>query len=151
MKIEEIQPKENALKDPKVSKLFEQLNSIFKLLEERNLPQETVDFINKEVEKINNTEDDMYKFRKQMLSSQLVILNTIQKKFKLVTKNYYKNLWMVLGLSAFGIPLGLVFSYSLDNLAFIGIGMPIGMVLGIVVGTMMDKKAIEQNRVLDVK
>ena len=69
---------------------------------------------------------------------------------KLVPKFYYRNLWMVLGMSAFGIPLGVAFSMSIKNMAFIGIGLPIGMAIGMIVGTNMDKKAFDEGRQLDV-
>jgi hypothetical protein len=70
---------------------------------------------------------------------------------KLVPKDYYRSLWMTLGMSAFGIPMGVVFGISMGSMAYLGIGLPIGLVIGIAVGTAMDKKALEEGRQLDVE
>jgi hypothetical protein len=34
---------------------------------------------------------------------------------------------MVLGMSAFGIPMGVAFGLSMGNIGLLGIGLPIGM------------------------
>jgi adenine/guanine phosphoribosyltransferase-like PRPP-binding protein len=60
--------------------------------------------------------------------TQSKILKTIEKELNIVPKNHFWNLWMILGMSAFGFPLGVAFALSIDNLAFIGIGLPVGMV-----------------------
>jgi hypothetical protein len=39
---------------------------------------------------------------------------------------------------------------SIKILGFIGIGLPIGMAIGMIVGTNMDKKAFTEGRQLDV-
>ena len=54
-------------------------------------------------------------------------------------------------MSAFGIPLGVAFGASLDNMAFLGIGIPIGMAIGMAVGAGMDKKAFEEGRQLNLE
>lgn len=60
-------------------------------------------------------------------------------------------MWMVLGMSAFGLPIGLMFGLMMDNLAFLGIGLPIGMGLGLTLGTALDKKAFENGNQLDLE
>jgi hypothetical protein len=54
---------------------------------------------------------------------------------------------MAIGMAVFGIPLGVVFGMSPGNMAFIGIGLPIG--LG--VGSEKDKKAFREDRQLDIE
>jgi hypothetical protein len=44
-----------------------------------------------------------------------------------------------------------VFGIGLDNMAFLGLGLPIGLAIGAVLGLRMDKKAFEEGRQLDVK
>ena len=73
-----------------------------------------------------------------------MITDTCRKKFGLVTPNYYQNQWMILGMTVFGLPFGLMFSLALDNFAFFTIGLPIGMPIGIAVGAQKDKKAKEE-------
>jgi len=56
---------------------------------------------------------------------------------------------MALGMSIFGVPMGLIFGNSLDNMGFMAIGIPIGMVIGMGIGAGMDKKAEVKGRQLD--
>jgi hypothetical protein len=58
---------------------------------------------------------------------------------------------MAIGMSAFGIPLGVAFGASLGNMGLLGIGIPIGMVFGMAIGSGMDKKAIQEGRQLDLE
>ncbi|WP_051416939.1 hypothetical protein [Sediminibacterium salmoneum] len=48
---------------------------------------------------------------------------------------------MVVGMSAFGLPIGVAFGMSIGNLGMLGIGLPIGMAIGIGVGSSLDNKA----------
>ncbi len=58
---------------------------------------------------------------------------------------------MALELAVFGLPLGVVFEASFGNMAFIGIGLPLGLVIGMAVGTGMDNKALEERIQLDLE
>lgn len=58
---------------------------------------------------------------------------------------------MILGMSAFGFHLGVAFAFSIDNLTFMGIGLPVGMVKGLAVCPSMDKKAEEKVQQLNRK
>lgn len=109
------------------------------------------ELLNKEIEIINGVTDSEKKLRKQIRNSQTKILRLLEKQLKLVSVNYYRNTWLVVGMAAFGIPLGAAYGSITGNMAFIGIGLPIGMALGIAVGTGMDKKAMKEGRQLDIK
>lgn len=76
------------------------------------------------------------------------ILKLLEKELKLVPKSHYRNQWMVLGMSAFGLPIGVAFGISIGNLGLLGLGLPIGMAIGIAVGTGMDEKARKEGRQL---
>ncbi len=89
--------------------------------------------------------------RKRIRKSQSNILKLIEKELKLVPKNLYRSRWMAIGMSAFGIPLGVAFGTSLWNMGLLGIGIPIGMVIGMAIGSGMDKKAFEESRQLDLE
>jgi len=54
-------------------------------------------------------------------------------------------------MCVFGLPIGVLFSQSLDNMAFIGMGLPIGLVIGMVLGQEKDKKAKENGLQLDLE
>lgn len=95
-------------------------------------------------------EDDANRLRKKINKVYFKIVNLVVQKVKLVPKQYYQNLWLAVGMSAFGIPIGVAFSVALDNFAFIGLGLPIGLSMGIAVGVGLDKKAEKEGRQLDV-
>jgi hypothetical protein len=120
-------------------------------LRKRELPVEMVSAINQEVEVINAVSDTGKGFRKMVRDKQSHILKMLEKELKLVPKNYYRNMWLAIGMAVFGLPLGVVFGASLGNMAFIGIGLPIGMVIGMGVGAEMDKKAFREGRQLDIE
>jgi hypothetical protein len=133
-------------------KLFENYISFEKLiteLEEKEIPIEIKNFINHEIEEINSFSGSNIALSKRIRKAQSSILKRLEKDLKLVPKNYYRGMWLALGMSAFGIPIGLGIALSIGNMAFLGIGLPIGMVIGIAIGTAMDKKAMDTGKQLD--
>ena len=78
------------------------------------------------------------------------ILSLIKKELGLVKKNHYRTLWMSLGMSIFGVPIGAGISVVLDNFAMIGAFIPIGMGIGMALGTGMDSKAAKEGKQLDL-
>ena len=133
----------------KASNAYQQLGKLLNALEKKKLSTEAVDLINKEIEQLNSISDVDGSFVKAIKGKENKIIKLIEKKHKIVPKNYYRNLWMILGMSAFGIPIGVAFGLSIGNLGMLGIGLPIGMAIGIGVGSSMDKKAFDEGRQLD--
>lgn len=119
-------------------------------LETRELSAEIVETINTQLNEINKVKGTEKQVLSKMRKAQSTILRLLEKELKLVCLNYYRNMWLAVGMAAFGLPLGIVFGTSLGNMAFIGIGLPIGMVIGIAVGTQMDAKAKTEGRQLDI-
>lgn len=72
-------------------------------------------------------------------------------ELKLVPKNYYRHLWIGVGMAAFGIPIGVTFGSVLGNMGLLGAGLPLGIAMGAGVGARMDKKAAEEGRQLDLE
>lgn len=58
---------------------------------------------------------------------------------------------MALGMSAFGLPFGVVIGLITKNMGLLAIGLPIGMGIGVMVGSKMDKKALEEGRQLNME
>jgi|AVFP01.1.fsa_nt_gi hypothetical protein len=134
------------------SKFGSRINHFKKLLDElaqRNLPDHIITFINTQVAAINELKGSDKRDGRIVLKCQQNILRKLEKELKIVPKNYYRNLWMALGMSAFGIPMGVALGASLGNMAFIGVGIPIGMAIGMGVGSGMDQKAEKEGRQLD--
>lgn len=128
---------------------YQQLGKLLTELEKKELLSETIDLINKEIEELNSITVVDTHFVKAIKAKENSILKLLEKTHKIVPKNYYRKLWMVLGMSAFGLPIGVAFGLSMGNIALLGIGLPIGMAIGIGVGSTMDKKALHEGRQLD--
>ena len=128
-------------------------NNYVKLIQEISRHNPGVNLSNKLNELTGGIDTDSAPVKKvirQYRSTQNKVARLVEQDLKLVPRGYYRNLWMVLGMSAFGIPMGVVFGMLLDNIAFIGVGMPFGMMIGIALGESMDQKAAAEGRQLDV-
>jgi len=130
-------------------KRLQQFQKLLDILAKRELPSEIQTYINTQIAAVNALEGQEKKDSRQLRKHQQAILNRLTKELKLVPKNHYRTQWMVLGLSAFGIPIGAAFGLSLGNMAFLGTGLPLGMVIGLAVGSSMDQKAAKEGRQLD--
>ena len=129
----------------KITKLSELLD----ILSKRELPKHMITFINTELADINELKGNEKRDCRIVLKHQQRILKQLEKELKLVPKNYYRNLWMILGMTVFGLPMGVAFGAAMGNMAFLGIGLPIGMSIGLAVGSGMDQKAEKEGRQLD--
>lgn len=151
MKIIELKENENVRKDSKSILVFNQLRLILDGLRNRDIPDRIIVSINRDLEELNSTLLTESMLRKLIKQKQLKIINLLEKELKIVPKNHYRNLWLVLGMSAFGLPMGVVIGSSIGNMGLLGIGLPIGMVIGLAVGAEMDKKALKEGRQLNVE
>jgi hypothetical protein len=151
MKINALNQRTDLGNHAKLKETYGQFEKLLLELRKRDLPEALAISINKDIDEINTTgfsETDFLKVIKKKLTG---IIKLLEKEVKWVPKNYYRNLWMTLGMSVFGIPLGVAFGASLGSMAYLGIGLPIGLAIGIAVGSGMDKKAFEEGRQLDVE
>lgn len=149
MKINQLKSRPEINDNAKLLKVYTQFESLITILEGLSLPDNIVDTINQSIKQLNMTSND--RLLKETKKEQTKIIKLIEKQLKIVPINHYRNTWMALGMVVFGLPLGLAFSTSLDNMAFIGIGLPIGMAIGLAVGAGMDKKAQEEGRQLNIE
>ena len=151
MDIKELDIRPNIEQDKKLTNKYVYFEKLIDELKKREMPSEIVNSINQNIEEINSFSGSNKDLRKQIRKSQSDILKLIEKELKLVQKNLYRNRWMAIGMTVFGVPLGMAFGASLDNMAFLGIGIPIGMVIGMAIGAGMDKKAFEEGRQIDLE
>lgn len=135
----------------KLNEIFSQFRQLLAELENRELPDEIVTSINNDIDEINSITIIGNELQKEIERRLQRIIKLLEKNLKLVPKNYYRNLWMILGIAVFGIPIGVIFGASLDNMAYLAIGLPIGLVIGIGVGAVMDQKALKEGRQLDIE
>lgn len=127
-----------------------QLQKLIPLLNIRNIQEEIAIQIDERIRALNSFKGSRKQFVKKIKSSKKAIFELLQKNLGLVPKMYYTNLWMPLGMSVFGLPIGVVLSAITHNVAFIGIGLPIGLALGSLYGKHLDKKAEEEHKVLNL-
>ena len=143
--------REKIIENEKVANLYNQLGILLNAIEAIKLPNETTDFIDQEIEQLNAYSNEDKFFVKAIKEKENNIVKFLEKKHKIVPKKYYTKLWMILGMSAFGIPMGVAFGVIMKNMGLLGIGLPIGMGVGVGFGTYLDKKALNEGRQLDVE
>lgn len=146
--IEEIQNRNKSVSQEKIRNALNDLVDIFIELDRRQLSSEGISDILKRLKGILIAES---LHLKQIVRLKTDLLAILRKQYGLVTPKYYQTLWMVLGMTIFGIPFGLIFSTILGNFAFSGIGLAFGMPIGLTVGITKDKKAEEEGLVLGGK
>ena len=136
--------------DSKLYKLYIQFTQLINELRKKDLPDVIVEAINEDIKDVNSliTAEQVKVAVKQ---KQTKIIKLLEKQLKIVPINYYRNIWLAVGMSAFGLPIGVAFGLSLHNMGLLGIGLPIGMAIGLGVGSGMDKKALQEGRQLNVE
>jgi hypothetical protein len=151
MEIQSLEKSIQIRQNEQLTKNYINLLTVLEALKDRLLPEDMIVSINQEIEELYHFKGSDKEVNKQLKNARAAILKLVEKELKLVPKNYYRNLWMAIGMSAFGMPIGIALSVALDNFAFIAIGLPIGMPIGMAVGSAMDKRAEEEGRQLDIE
>ena len=151
MKIAGLKKRPEAETNEKLRETYLQFEKLLNELEKRELTDNIIVSINKEINGLNAIPGSDKNLRKQITKVQADIIKLVEKELKLVPKNYYRNLWLAIGLAVFGLPVGVIIGLTLHNMAFLGIGLPMGLAVGIAIGTGMDKKAQEEGRQLDIE
>lgn len=151
MKINQLRPLPLGTDNIKLINAHTQLNDLLSEIRKKDLGEDMINRINQELGKISFDADKPSKSKGSIKKAENQLIKLVEKEAKLVPKNYYRNLWMALGMSAFGIPLGVAFGLSIGNLAMMAVGIPIGFGIGIAVGSNLDQKAFDEGRQLDVE
>ncbi|GAB3947255.1 hypothetical protein GCM10028805_19170 [Spirosoma harenae] len=151
MTINELKERQDFAADSKLRAMYIQLGGLLNELKKKELTQPIIESINQDVNELNTTPLTGNAFEKAIKQKQTKIIKLVEKELKIVPKNYYRTLWLALGISAFGLPIGVAIGLSLGNIGFLGIGLPIGMAIGIAVGSGLDKKALDEGRQLAIE
>jgi hypothetical protein len=147
MEIKELKNR-TRFENEKIGNCYQRFFSLIKELRSQKLSGNVVSLVNEEIDLINSSLEEK-PLRRQVFKSQQKIIKLIEKEHKIVPKNYYRNLWMVLGMTVFGLPFGAAFGTAIGNMAFLGLGMPIGMAIGVAIGAKKDKEAVNAGRQLN--
>lgn len=134
----------------KVSLYINQMNLFLDLVQEKNIIKETISRFNIKIEELNSIKSES-ELKKKLRKTQGLLLQILTKEHKLVTQNFYRNTWMMVGMGAIGVPIGTAMGLGTKNMGLIGIGLPIGMAIGVVVGLKLDKKAKENGNQLEIE
>lgn len=135
--------------EPKLTKKFTSLSNLIFAAGKHNLPDKLVIYLNQEIDSISQFPGNTKETTKKLEEIQKDFLKKLEKELKLVPKNHYRNLWLTLGMAAFGIPLGVVFGLLMDNMSMLSIGLPIGLSIGVALGVSLDQKAAKEGKQLD--
>lgn len=151
MEIIPIIDRENATGKERNSKLWMQFLQLIEILRNKILPDEMIGFVNDQIQELNEYPCGTVDFYKLVKKKQTLILRKLEKELKIVPKNHYMSLWLALGMSFFGVPLGISMGSIFDNMGMLGVGLPIGMAIGIALGSGLDKKAKTDGKQLDIE
>ncbi len=143
-------PKYKGNQKSRLNKRALKFQQLLKALGDKEISESVLHSINAEIDKANQAESESA-LAKQLQKSFSNVLKIAEKDLNLVAKDHYRNMWLAIGMTVFGIPFGLIFGAALGNYGFIGIGLPIGFSIGIAIGTKKDKEAFEQGRQLNVE
>ncbi|MGZ2371650.1 hypothetical protein ACXR6G_17860 [Ancylomarina sp. YFZ004] len=151
MEIKELIRGANIEQDKKLPAYYDIFENLIQELRTKEIHLELINTINQAIEALNIFTGSNKDLLKLLRKKQSEILQLLEKELKLVTKNHYMTLWMSIGMPAFGIPMGVVFGFSLGSMAYIGLGLPLGMLIGMVFGISLDKKAYNEGKQLQVE
>lgn len=136
---------------PRKIKTWKKLEDLLDDLEGRDLDPAVQKLLEERISSLNESNESEAILIKDARSAYHAILKCLEKEMNLVAKNHHRMQWLALGMTVFGIPIGLALSTSIQNLSFIGVGLPIGLAVGIGIGNSLDVKAKNENRQLNIE
>lgn len=151
MSIIDLKERTDLTSDFKLNTQYVQFGNLLSELRKKDLSPDSIDTINERVTRINTSPVVGNDFKKLIKQEQTAILKQVEKAHQIAPKNYYRNLWMLLGFTAFGLPIGVSFGLSIGNIGMMAVGLPIGMAIGAAIGASLDKKALTEGRQLDIE
>lgn len=126
MNIIVLKERTSTIESNKFNQLYSQFRGLLSILNETKLPNILVEAINQDVQEINSSYLPDKALKKLVKQKQTKILKAVEKDLKIVPKNYYRNLWQVVGMSVFGLPIGVALGLVVGNIGLLAIGLPIG-------------------------
>ena len=151
MNIIELRNRQDISVDKKLSNIYFQFGELLREIEKKELTLNIIESIKQDVQEINSSSFKGNELRKLVKQKQTKILKHLEKGLKIVPKNHYRNIWLPVGMTAFGIPIGVAFGIVTNNMALLAIGFPFGMFFGTAIGSSLDKKAAYEGRQLDIE
>ena len=151
MTIKELNIRQDISTDNKLNRIYTQFNELLNELRKKELNENVEMSINESINNLNSSTLSGTQLTKLVKQKQTAILKQVEKEQKIVPKNYYRTMWMLVGMSGIGLPIGVAFGLSIGNIGLLGLGLPIGMAIGLVIGMSLDKKALNDGRQLNIE
>ena len=151
MKIDKPTTTQDLESNPRLKRLFLQLEQLIEEINKREIPDEVTALLNKDIQELNTSTATNGSYMRLVKSKQGLILKNLEKHLKIVPINYYRNIWLAVGMTAFGLPFGTLLGFLTKNMGLIGIGLPLGVAIGSVIGINADKKAEKEGRQLNIQ
>ena len=145
MELPELEVKEKNQLKKKEQKALEQFNELISALNDKELDEEMIEHIKGNMSNVRS-ELTFNTIKKE----ESKILDYVKREKGYVAQNHYMTLWIALGMSAIGVPIGVAIGLALDQLGFMGIGIGGGLAIGVAIGSAKDKKAKEQGKQLPI-
>jgi len=134
----------------KLSKAFAKLQKLVEALNKKDIPAEIGEVINQEIASIDSFTGTDRERAKKMNKAHSLILQLVKKKLGFVPKGHYTGVWIAIGLSAMGVPFGLIWMTVTGNPGFFAVGIGMGLPIGLAIGASMDKKAEKEGKQLSL-
>ncbi|MGD1845575.1 MAG: hypothetical protein ACFB10_09310 [Salibacteraceae bacterium] len=151
MPLHALQLKTDGQSSTQLLKWVDAWEKLWQELENRELTERVAASLNADIAALNQDHGIDKDRTKALRKHYNAAIQLLVKEMKLTPLNYHRDTWFVIGLAAFGTPLGIIVSFSLNSFAYIGLGFPFGMGLGMLLGMQMDKKAAREGRQLNLQ
>lgn len=135
----------------KLKEKIKVLKELLQHLSQHTLPDTFVEKVNQEIDTLNALAPSNKNLLRTLSQKTKTIVHYAVKDLKRPTINYYKNLWIPLGMSVFGLPIGMAIALSVKNLGLLAVGLPVGLGIGALLGTHLDNKAKKEGRQLPIE
>ncbi len=149
MDINELQNESIISLNKKIKEQYEKLKNLLNEVRKKEVPPEVSYHINPLIDKVNNLSSFDKRLSLILHNTQKEIIKILEKETQIVPRNFYTKKWTPLGMAVFGIPIGAALSGASGNSGLLGAGLAVGLAVGAGRGKKLDKKAKEENRVLD--
>jgi hypothetical protein len=136
--------------DAKTKSSIQKLKNLLMKLNERKIFDGDAHLIIERLEILEKKhEQNPKKLIQSVWNCYNAIISICAKFYNLVTKGKHQSDWSGMGMSL-GMMFGVVVYASTNEVAYIGLGMPFGLFVGWIVGAALDRKAKNENRVLQL-
>ena len=132
--------------DDKLVLAYQRLQKLLEIAEQKPLSESSIQKLNAKIEELNTSNKINGALLSLVQLTESEIIEIIEQDSKMVPKGYYSKRWIAIGMSAIGVPLGLIVGLLMDNIALLAVGIPLGLGIGSLIGKSLDSKAAEEGR-----